>query len=150
MSAGPVGNNSKLEVIRIIVQIQMRPGICLTGGLNFQIRPNSSTTNENNRRNNKKQLAQKSHSVPPWKDKAQEKSCGVQIQQFSVVIIKLWISFKLDVSDNEFDITVSIIGIYLRLIGNIEVLTLEQLLLQFSEPETDTTNSGCAVGYHKL
>jgi hypothetical protein len=58
--------------------------------------------------------------------------------------------FKLDISQNEFDICVCVIGIELRLIGNIEELMFKQFLLQLSEPKADAADCGCIVGYCKL
>ena len=59
-------------------------------------------------------------------------------------------SFELDIGEHEFDIGVSVVGIELRLIGNVEEFVLEQLLFQFSEPKADTAHSICIVGYGEL
>ena len=58
----------------------------------------------------------------------------------SVFIFEILALFKLDIGEDEFDIAVTIIGIYLRLICNIEELNVLQLLGPFSEPEADTAD----------
>ena len=55
--------------------------------------------------------------------------------------------FKLYVSQDEFNIAAAVVGIDLRLIGDVEEFVLKQLLLQSSEPEADTADRGCIVGY---
>ena len=70
MSAGSVRDNCKVEIIRIVVKIQMSPGICTIGGLYLQVRLNPGTANEKNCQSNNEQIVQKSHNVGPWKDKA--------------------------------------------------------------------------------
>lgn len=58
--------------------------------------------------------------------------------------------FELDVGENEFDIRVCIIGINLRLIGDIEKFVVKQLLFQSSKPKADAAHGGSVVGYCKL
>ncbi len=74
----------------------------------------------------------------PGKINRKRKGCGTLYS--SVFSFEISALFKLDIGEDEFDIAVTIIGIYLRLIGNTEELTLKQLLLPFPEPEADTAD----------
>jgi hypothetical protein len=58
--------------------------------------------------------------------------------------------FELYVLQNEFDVANAVVGIELRLIGNVKELVVKQLLFQLSEPKTDTSDGGRIVGYRKL
>jgi len=58
--------------------------------------------------------------------------------------------FEPDVGDDKFDVAAAVIVINLRLVCNVKEVVLENLLFQFSEPETDTADCGCIIGNRKL
>ena len=57
---------------------------------------------------------------------------------------------ELDVGEDELDVGVAVIGVDLGLVGDVEEFVIEQLFLQFSHPESYTSDGGEAVGDRKL
>lgn len=61
-----------------------------------------------------------------------------------------WVLIELDVGEDELDVAGAVVIIDLRLIGDVEELAIEQLLLQLAHPKAYAASRSDAVGYRKL